>query len=78
MKFFITSSHGSEDPTRASLALLMAKAAVDEGHQVKVAFIGDGGVNIRDAVIGSMTGLGFPPYKELFDYLVTKQVNFFV
>ena len=33
MKFFIASTHGSEDPTRASFALLMAKAAVEEGQE---------------------------------------------
>jgi predicted peroxiredoxin len=77
-KFFITSSHGSEHPTRASLALLMAKAAVEEGHQVKLALVGDAAVNIRDTIIGSVQGVGLPSYKELLDFLVAKQVNIFV
>lgn len=72
------SSAGSEDPTQATLPLLMAKAAVEEGHTVQIALVGDAGVNIRDSVIDNMQGFGFPRYRELFDFLVAKQVNFHV
>ncbi len=77
-KIFVMSSNGSENPTKASLALLMAKAAVEEGHEVKVALVGDAAVNIRDVVAGSIQGVGLPAYKDLMDFLVAKQVNFFV
>jgi hypothetical protein len=57
---------------------MLAKAAVEEGHQVKVALAGDAAVNIRDSVAGSIQGVGMPAYKELMEFLVAKQVNFFV
>jgi uncharacterized protein involved in oxidation of intracellular sulfur len=72
------STHGSENPTRATLAVLLAKAAVEEGHDVKVVFMGDAGVNIRDEVIDNIKGMGFPPYRDLFDFLVESKVQFFV
>jgi predicted peroxiredoxin len=77
-KFLFFSSNGSENPTKATMPLLLAKAAVEEGHEVKVGLVADGAVNIRDAVIGSIQGVGLPAYKELFEFLVAKQVNFFV
>jgi len=77
-KFLVLSSNGSENPTKATLALLMAKAAVEEGHSVKVALIGDAAVNIRDSVGAAIQGVGLPAYKELMEFLVAKQVNIFV
>ena len=77
-KLLLISSSGSENPTKATLPLLMAKAALEEGHTVDVAFVGDAGINIRDAIIDNMQGVGFPPYRELFNHLVTQKVNFFV
>jgi hypothetical protein len=77
-KVFIMSTHGSEDPTRATLALVLAKAAVEEGHEVDIALAGDAGVNIRETVIENIHGMGFPPYKELMGSLISKQVNIHV
>jgi uncharacterized protein involved in oxidation of intracellular sulfur len=77
-QIFVLSTNGSENPTKATLALHMAKAAVEDGHEVKVALAGDAVVNIRDSVAGSIQGIGLPPYKELMEFLVAKQVNFFV
>src|SRR5262249_21407820 len=77
-KVLVLSSNGSENPTKATLALLLAKAAVEEGHEVKVALLGDAAVNIRDSVAAAIQGVGLPPYKELMEFLVTKKVNFFV
>ena len=74
-KLFFVSTNGSENPTKATLPLLLAKAAVEEGHEVTLALAGDAAVNIRDSVIGSIQGLGFPTYKELFDFLIAKKVQ---
>ena len=77
-KILFISTNGSENPTKATLPLLLAKAAVEEGHEVKIALAGDATVNIRDSLIGSVQGVGFPSYKELFDFAVSKGVNVFV
>ena len=77
-KILFMSSSGSENPTKATLPLLLAKAAVEEGHQVQVVLAGDAAVNIRDSVVENVHGMGLPPYKELLDFLVSKKVNVFV
>jgi uncharacterized protein len=77
-RLLFISTNGSENPTKASLPLLMAKAAVEEGHEVKVALAGDSAVNIRDSVADNIVGVGLPPYKDLMQFLVSKKVSFFV
>src|SRR5262249_46495115 len=77
-KVLVLSTNGSENPTKASRAVLLAKAAVEEGHEVKIALVGDAAVNIRDTVAAAIQGVGLPAYKELMEFLVTRQVNFFV
>ena len=60
-------THGPEAPTRAALGLLVAKAAVDEGHQVAVFLAGDAVQLVRDAVLDSLSGLGTGSLRESFD-----------
>ena len=40
-KILVHATHGPENPTRAALALLVAKAALEEGHTVSVFLAGD-------------------------------------
>src|SRR5262245_5991422 len=42
-KILFMSTCGSENPTKATLPLLLAKAAVEEGHEVKIVLAGDAG-----------------------------------
>ena len=51
-------THGPEHPTRAALGLLVAKAALEEGHQVSVFLAGDAVQLVRDEVLGSLQGVG--------------------
>jgi predicted peroxiredoxin len=41
MKIFIHVTHGPEHPTRAALAFLIAKTAIEEGHKVSLFLAGD-------------------------------------
>ena len=41
-RILVHSATGPDDPTRAALALLIAKTAADEGHEVQVFLAGDG------------------------------------
>ena len=40
-RILIMATHGSEDPTRAGLAFLFAKGAVEAGHKPEVLLAGD-------------------------------------
>ena len=57
-RILVHSATGPDDPTRAALALLIAKTAAEEGHEVQVFLAGDG-VHLANREIADETnGLG--------------------
>jgi predicted peroxiredoxin len=71
-------THGPENPTRAALALLVARSAIDEGHGVSVFLAGDAAPLIRDAVLDQLAGLGTGRLREHFDAIVAGGGRFYV
>lgn len=69
---------GPEAPTRAALGLLVARAAVEAGHEVSVFLAGDGVQLIREPVLDSLHGLGTGSLRESFDAVVSGGGRFFV
>ena len=57
-KILVHITHGPEHPTRVALGLLVAKAAVEEGHDVTVFLAGDAVQLVRPAVTENLVGLG--------------------
>jgi predicted peroxiredoxin len=55
-KILVHLTHGSEHPTRAALAFLVAKSAIEEGHSVSMFLVGDAVQLIRDGVLDNLTG----------------------
>jgi uncharacterized protein len=49
---------GPENPTRAALALLVARTAGEEGHEVEVFLAGDGVQLAREETAAAATGIG--------------------
>jgi uncharacterized protein len=66
-KLLVHLTHGPEAPTRAALAFLVAKSAVDEGHEVTMFLAGDSVQILRGAVIDSLHGLGTGALREHVD-----------
>ena len=71
-------THGPEAPTRAALGLLVARAAVEEGHDVTVFLAGDAVQLIRDPVLDSLSGLGTGSLRESYDAVAAGGGRFFV
>jgi predicted peroxiredoxin len=61
---------GPENPTKAALGFLVARAAVDEGHDVSMFLAGDGVQLLRDSVLDALTGLGTGSLRESYDAVV--------
>ena len=61
---------GPEGPTKAALAFLVAKAAVDEGHEVTLFLAGDAVQLLRDGVLDSLVGLGTGSLRDSYDAVV--------
>ena len=69
-KLLIHVTCGPESPTKAALAFLVARAAVDDGHDVSMFLAGDGVQLLRDAVLDSLAGLGTGDLRESYDAVV--------
>ena len=69
-KLLVHVTCGPEHPTKAALAFLVAKAAVEEGHDVSLFLAGDGVQLLREAVLDSLTGLGTGSLRESYDAVV--------
>ena len=55
---------GPENPTRAALALLVARTAADEGHDVSVFIAGDGVQLLRPETAAATQGVGTGSVEE--------------
>jgi len=77
MKFLFTSTHGSENPTRSTLAWLQAKGAVEAGHQATISLVGDSVVVLREEVAENIQGMGLPPLKELITFARENKITVF-
>ena len=74
MKFLYIGSHGSEDPTRAGLNLVMAKGAQEAGHDVEVVLQGDAVVLFNETISDSVQPVGLPSVKELLGFLKENKI----
>jgi uncharacterized protein involved in oxidation of intracellular sulfur len=77
-RILISATHGSENPTRASLAWLSAKGAVEAGHQPQIVLAGDAAILANRTVAESVLGVGIAPLKELIAFAMEKNVPVFV
>ena len=77
-KLLIQITSGPEAPTRAALGLLVARAAIEEGHEVSIFLAGDAVQLIRDAVLDSLAGLGTGSLRESFDAVAGAGGRFFL
>ena len=77
-KLLIHITRGPEDPTRAALAFLVGRAAVEEGHEVSLFLAGDAVQLLREPVLDSLVGLGTGSLRESHDALVAGGARFYV
>lgn len=77
-KILFSLTQGPEDPTRAALAFIVAKAAIEEGHTVSLFLAGDAVPLIRNAVLDNLNGLGTGSLREHFNALVAGGARFYL
>ncbi|MGD8683671.1 MAG: DsrE family protein [Chloroflexota bacterium] len=68
---------GPENPTRAALALLVARTALANGHAVDVFLAGDGVDYLRPETRAVASGIGTGSIAEHWDALVTGGAGLF-
>ncbi len=78
MKLLIHVTVGPENPTKAALAFLVAKTAIEEGNTVTLFLAGDAVQLIRDNVLDNLVGLGTGKLREHFDAIVKGGGKFYL
>jgi uncharacterized protein len=73
-KLLIHLATGPENPTRGALALLVARTAMDEGHDVQIFLAGDGVQYARPATASTVQGVGTGSFGEHWEALVSAGV----
>jgi predicted peroxiredoxin len=74
-KILVHVTTGPENPAKAALAFLVAKAAIEEGHEVSLFLAGDSVQLLRDAVLDSLSGLGTGSLRESYDAIAAAGVR---
>jgi uncharacterized protein involved in oxidation of intracellular sulfur len=78
MKVIISVSAGTDDPTRATLGILAAKAGLEQGNEITVWLQGEAVTIANKNVSGKIQGLNMPPMKDAVEKLVSSNVQFWV
>lgn len=68
---------GPEAPTRAALAFLVARSALEDGHEVSVFLAGDAVQLLRPATADALEGVGTGSLREHLDALVAGGAAFY-
>ena len=75
VRLLYVSTHGTDDPTRATFPFLMAKGAIEAGHEAGIILMGDAALLIKDSIAAQVQGYGVPALKELAQFLHDRQVR---
>ena len=73
-KLLYVGTHGTDDPTAATFPFLMAKGAIDGGHETGIILMGEAAPLIKDHIAQQVQGIGIAPLKELVEFLVSQEV----
>lgn len=71
-------TRGPDDPNRASLAFLVARTAVEEGHTVSMFLAADAVQLVRDGTVDALEGLGTGRLRDHVDVLVAAGVPIYL
>ena len=69
---------GPENPTKAALAFLVARTAIEQGHAVSMVLAGDAVQLLRDAALDSVAGVGTGQLREHFDIIAKGGGRFYL
>jgi len=69
---------GPENPTKAALAFLVARTAIEQGHPVSMFLAGDAVQLLRDAALDNLSGLGTGKLREHFDIIAKGGGRFYL
>jgi len=77
-KLLYVGTHGTDDPTRATMPFIAASGALKRGHEPSIALMGEAVYLMKGEVIDQIAGVGFPPLRQLMDEIIGAKVPIYV
>jgi predicted peroxiredoxin len=77
-KILVHVTNGPEQSTRAALAFLVARTAIEQGHAVSIFLAGDAVQLLRDATLDAVAGVGTGKLREHYDAIVKGGGRFYL
>ena len=77
-KILAVATHGTDDPTKSTLAFITAVGALGAGKEVGIALLGEAAYLAKEKVANAVHGVGFPPLHELIEKVVKGNVPVYV
>jgi predicted peroxiredoxin len=74
-KLLYIGTHGTDDATKATFPFLMAKGAIEAGHETGIILMGEAAPLIKDSIAQQVHGIGVPPLAELMGFVVEHNVR---
>ena len=71
-KILYIGTEGSNDPTRASLPFVLAKGAIEAGHEPTIVLMGEAAYLAKKEVAAATQGVGWPTVAEQWKSLEGK------
>jgi uncharacterized protein involved in oxidation of intracellular sulfur len=71
-------THGSDDPTMATFPFELAVGAAKEGHEAKVALLGEAVTMMRNPVADELHGFGCPPFRQVMAEVIEYGIPVYV
>ena len=77
-KLLYVGTHGTDDPTRASMPFISASGATEAGHEPSIALLIESVVLLKDGVADNVTGVGFPVLGEIMSGVIANKTPIYV
>jgi predicted peroxiredoxin len=73
-----TSTFGSDDPTRATFAFVLAAGAVEAGHDAQIVLLGEAVYLMKNTIAQHIQAVGLPALAEIFQKTIDYGIPVFV
>lgn len=73
-KILAISTHATDDPTRSSLAFIVAAGAIEAGKEAAIALVGEGVYLAKEEVAKSIQGVAAPPLSDVIGKVVEGKI----
>jgi len=77
-KILAVTTHGTDDPTKSSLAFITAVGALAAGKEVAIALLGEAAYLAKADIAKTVHGIGFAPLPDLIEKVVAGHVPVYV